>query len=151
MQIISYIPLPVSLAQYSRAFSLNQPKYCFLPFPQSPSPQSPNTHQPRGEEDSQQSQAGTHHNEEQKNNKWVLLAHKIVRVIQPVWGPLSPATHTSSSCYISCCPGAPLQQVAPLTHGLPPHGANVLFLSVGWWLGFVRVALLLTQVLQMEH
>lgn len=140
-----------TVTELSPSTNPNTVSHPFQLFPQLPSPQFPNTHQPRGEENSQQSQAGTHHNEEQKNNKWVLLAHTIVRIIQPVWGPLFPATHTFSSCYISSCPGAPLQQVAPLTHGLPPHGAGVVFLSVGWWLGFVRVALLFTQVLQMEH
>lgn len=73
-------------------------------------------------EHSQQSQAGTHHYEEQKDNQRMLLAHTVVWFIQPVWGLVSlHFTTTSSSVYFRL--PCPVKEIPLSPYSLLPHGS----------------------------
>lgn len=75
-------------------------------------------------EHSQQSQTGSHHYEQQKHNKRMLLAHTVVGLIKPVRG-LIPLVLTLSSSWLipdSRCP-SPVQKVPLPSYCLLPHGS----------------------------
>lgn len=80
-------------------------------------------YQSRCKEHSQQSQAGSHHYEQQENNQGMLLAHTVVGLVQPILGPdtllLSPSSSFIPFIRLPC----PVQDILLPPDCLLPHGS----------------------------
>lgn len=75
-------------------------------------------------EHSQQCQACSHHYEQQEHYERMLLAHTVVGLIKPIWGPgpnvLTPSSSSISFTKLPC----PFEEVALPPYCLLPHGSG---------------------------
>lgn len=78
-------------------------------------------------EHSQQCQACSHHYEQQEHYERMLLAHTVVGLIKPIWGPgpnvLTPSSSSSSSISFTKLP-CPFEEVALSPYCFLPHGSG---------------------------
>lgn len=79
------------------------------------------THQPESEEDGEQGEAGAHDDEKQKDDERVLLAHAVVRLVEPVPGPLQPVAVAAAACRRRRRRLGAVPKVAAPPHRLLPH------------------------------